>query len=395
MKKTKTNHKRLTVIAIAMTAALGVTVRAEDNDIRVFWKDSLRLESIDKKNKLRVGGRIHWDNAFFADDEFGGKRLEDGDVFRRTRLYLSGQIQGRYDFKMQYDFAGGDAAFKDVYFGVKDVPVLGNVRVGQFKEPFSLEEMASSNDITSIERANVNRLAPSRSAGIMLYNDYADSRVTGAVGLFRGEADSYGNYRGDGYAATARLTGLPYRSKDGSQLLHLGLGYSYRDDDTATYKLSSDHSLAPSWKHKITGIADTSLLGFEAALKLGSLLIQSEWIQSDVDAPVGGDLNGCYVQASYVFTGESRGYDPKVGAFKGVSPDAKFLEDGGLGAWEATLRWSNLDFSDLVDGQAVDTWTVGLNWYLNKNVRAIFNYSNADLDGDSASVFATRFQIAF
>jgi phosphate-selective porin OprO/OprP len=171
----------LTGIAIAVMPALGVTVQAEDNDIRVFWKDSLRLESIDKKNKLRVGGRIHWDNAFFADDEFGGKSLEDGDVFRRTRFYLSGQIQGRYDFKMQYDFAGGDAAFKDVYFGIKDVPVLGDVRVGQFKEPFSLEEMASSNDIASIERANVNRLAPSRSAGIMLYNDYADSRVTGAV----------------------------------------------------------------------------------------------------------------------------------------------------------------------------------------------------------------------
>jgi phosphate-selective porin OprO/OprP len=153
--------------------------------------------------------------------------------------------------------------------------------------------------------------------------------------------------------------------------------------------------LAPSWKHKITGIDDTSLLGFEAGLKLGPLLIQSEWVQSDVDAPAGGDLNGSYVQASYVFTGESRGYDPKLGAFKGISPDAKFLEDGGLGAWEATLRWSNLDFSDLADGQAVDTWTVGLNWYLNKNVRAIFNYSNADLDSDSASVFATRFQIAF
>jgi phosphate-selective porin OprO/OprP len=213
-KKIKINHKRLTGIAIAVMPALGVTVQAEDNDIRVFWKDSLRLESIDKKNKLRVGGRIHWDNAFFADDEFGGKSLEDGDVFRRTRFYLSGQIQGRYDFKMQYDFAGGDAAFKDV-------PVPGDVRVGQFKEPFSLEEMASSNDIASIERANVNRLAPSRSAGIMLYNDYADSRVTGAVGLFRGEDDSYGNYRGNGYAATVRLTGLPYRSEDGSQLLHL------------------------------------------------------------------------------------------------------------------------------------------------------------------------------
>jgi phosphate-selective porin OprO/OprP len=395
MKKVRIKGKNMMAVTIAITAALGVTAQAEDNDLKVFWRDSLRLESVDGKNKLRIGGRIHWDNAFFADDELGGKSLDDGDVFRRTRLYLSGQIQGRYDFKMQYDFAGGDADFKDVYFGIKDVPVVGNVRVGQFKEPFSLEEMASSNDITSIERASANRLAPSRSAGIMLYNNYADSRVTSALGLFRGEADSFGNYRGDGYAATARLTGLPYRSEDGSQLLHLGLGYSYRDDDTASYKLSSDHSLAPNWKHTITGVENISLLGLEAALKLGSFSIQSEWVQTDVDASAGGDLDGCYVQTSYVLTGESRGYDPKAGTFKGVSPAAKFMEDGGFGAWEATLRWSNLDFSNLADGQEIDTWTVGVNWYLNKNVRAMFNYSNADLGGDSVGVFATRFQIAF
>jgi phosphate-selective porin OprO/OprP len=395
MKKTPFSYYSKTAIAIAVTAALGVTAQADDNDIKVFWKDSLRLESVDGNNKLRVGGRIHWDNAFFADDEFGDKSVEDGDVFRRTRLYLSGQVQERYDFKMQYDFAGGDAAFKDVYFGIKDLPILGNLRVGQFKEPLSLEELNSSNNISNIELANVNRLVPSRSAGIMAYNNYADSRITSAIGLFRGADDSYGNYKGDGYAATARLSGLPYRNDDASQLAHLGIGYSYRSDDTATYKLASDHSMAPSWEYSINEVNNTSVLGLEAALKLGSFSVQSEWVQADVDAPEGGNLDGCYIQAGYVLTGESRSYDTNLGAFKGVSPSTKFMEEGGLGAWEAVLRWSNLDFSDLADSREVDTWTLGLNWYLNKNVRALFNYSNADLDGDSVDVFATRFQFAF
>ena len=158
------------------------------------------METADGKNKLRIGGRIHWDNAFSSDDDY----TSDGDTFRRARLYMSGQIQERYDFKMQYDFAKGDAAFKDVNFGIKGLPVLGNLRVGQFKEPFSLEEHASSNDIPVIERANLNSLVPSRSAGLMIYNNYADQRITGAVGLFRGNDDKWGNYEGDGYAATAR-----------------------------------------------------------------------------------------------------------------------------------------------------------------------------------------------
>ena len=391
MKKTPSNFKSNTAIAIAMTAAMGVTAQSADNDIKVTWKDSLRLETADGKNKLRIGGRIHWDNAFSSDDDY----MTDGDTFRRARLYVSGQIQERYDFKMQYDFAGGDADFKDVYFGIKGLPALGNLRVGQFKEPFSLEELTSSNNISNIERANVNRMAPSRSAGVMLYNNYADQRITGAVGIFRGADDSYGNYKGDGYAATARLTGLPYKNDDGSQLLHLGVGYSHRDDDTASYKFSSDHSMAPSTKYKISDVDDTSLLGIEAALKLNSFSLQSEWIEADVDAVTGGDLDGYYVQAGYVLTGESRSYDQKLGAFKGVSPSSKFLEDGGIGAWEAVLRWSNLDFSDLAPNHEVDTWTIGLNWYLNKNIRAMLNYSNAELDDDNVDVIATRFQFAF
>jgi phosphate-selective porin OprO/OprP len=395
MKIISYNSKNKITVAIAMTTALGAALQADDNEIKVYWKDTLRLESADGNNKLKFGGRIHWQNAFFGDDEFGGKLLEDGDEFRRSRIYVSGLIRERYDFKMQYDFAGGDADFKDVYFGIKDIPVLGNLRVGQFKEPLSLEELNSSNSNSTIERANVNLLVPSRSAGIMAYDNFVGSRVSVAVGLFRGADDSYGNYRGDGYATTARLSGLPYLSEDASRLMHLGIGYSYRGDDTATYKLSSDHSLAPNWKHKISNVDNTKVLSLEGALKLGPFSLQSEWVEADVDAAEGGNLDGYYVQAGYVLTGESRSYDQTLGAFKGVSPSSEFMEDGGIGAWEAVLRWSNLDFSDLTPNQEIDTWTVGLNWYLNKNIRVMLNYSNAELDDDNVDVIATRFQLAF
>ncbi len=140
--------------------------------------------------------------------------LEDGDEFRRSCIYVSGLIRERYDFKMQYDFAGGDA----------------------------------------------------------------------------------------------------------SRLMHLAIGYSYRGDDTATYKLSSDHSLAPNWKHKVSDVDNKKVLSLEGALKLGPFSLQSEWVEADVDASEGGNLDGYYVQAGYVFTGESRSYDKTLGAFKGVSP---------------------------------------------------------------------------
>ena len=37
-----------------------------------------------------------------------------------------------------------------------------------------------------------------------------------------------------------------------------------------------------------------------------------------------------------------------------------------------------------------------LNWYLNKNVRVLFNYTDVDLNNvEDGNVFGTRFQIAF
>ena len=80
----------------------------------------------------------------------------------------------------------------------------------------------------------------------LFYDNFVGSRILVVAGLVRGADDSYGNYRGDGYAAAARLSGLHYLSEDASRLMHLAIGYSYRGDDTGTYKLSSDHSLAPN-----------------------------------------------------------------------------------------------------------------------------------------------------
>ena len=59
--------------------------------------------------------------------------------------------------------------------------------------------------------------------------------------------------------------------------MHLAICYSYRGDDTVTYKLSSDHSLAPSWKYKVSDVDNTKVLSLEGALKLGLFSKQRAW----------------------------------------------------------------------------------------------------------------------
>ena len=78
-----------------------------EGDLRVFWKDGLRLETADKDVQLRIGGRFQVTSLFGGDDDFenAGKDIEDGAAFRRARLYLQGTVTDRFEFKFQYDFA--------------------------------------------------------------------------------------------------------------------------------------------------------------------------------------------------------------------------------------------------------------------------------------------------
>lgn len=72
-------------------------------------------------------------------------------------------------------------------------------------------------------------------------------------------------------------------------------------------------------------------------------------------------------------------YKPKLGFYDRIKPKRNFsITNGGLGAWELILRYSNLDLNDgSIMGGEMDVVTAGLNWYLSPTVRAIFNHGIA------------------
>jgi phosphate-selective porin OprO/OprP len=375
-------------------------------DFKAFWKDGPRLETTDGNFKLKIGGRIHNDYyAIAADDDVEaavGNVPTSGTEFRRARLYLEGTIYKNILFKMQYDFAGGDADFKDVYVGMEKLPFVGRVQVGQFKEPFSLEELTSSNYNTFLERGLPNAMAPSRSTGMMLTNAVLDERMTWAGGVFR-DSDDFGNSSGDGgYNFTGRLTGLPWR-QDETHLLHLGTAYSWRNTNDGEVRFRARPEIHDGPRYVDTdAIAadDYQQLGVEAALVYGPASLQGEYISSwvNADASDNPQFGGWYVQGSYFLTpGDARVYKTSAGAFDKVKPAHPFLwgDEPGLGAWELAVRYSQLDLDDGgFRGGKLDDVSAGLNWYLNTNVRVMLNYIYADLDdiGDTHAA-AMRFQI--
>lgn len=382
---------------------------ADDMDFGAYWGNTLKLDTSNKSIRLAIGGRIMNDWTFATQDsdvEANIGDLNDGTEFRRARIYIKGQLYDNVIFKAQYDFAGGDVDFKDVYIGLKDLPFVQNLRVGHFKEPFGLEQLTSSRFLTFAERSLADVFAPSRNTGIMLHGTAADKRVTWAAGLFR-ETNGYGDLATpeDGqYNVTARVTGLPY-FEDDSHLLHLGMAVSFRNPngDSIRYRQRPEAHYAPRFVDTSTIMAESAIvLGFEAALVLGAFSAQTEVMWSNVDSSSSDDPDfvGFYIQGSYFITGESRAYSRSKGVFGRIVPNHNFGSEEGCGAWELALRYSNLDLEDeLVFGGELQSITAGVNWYLNPNTKFAFNYIWADVDdvwGDgNAHLFVVRFQVDF
>ncbi len=199
-------------------------------------------------------------------------------------------------------------------------------------------------------------------------------------------------------------TGLPWYEDEGKKLLHFGVAYTHQnyEDDTVRFRARPEVHLAPRLVDTGTFSAEYGdFIGAEAAVVYGPFSLQGEYVHSFIESrnrQVGDpDFWVASIQASYFLTGEHRPYKTSTGAFDRVRPLENYGRDGGPGAWEVAARASYLNLNDDgVDGGRLIDLTLGLNWYLNPNVRTMWNYVLADpSDGGDVSIFMWRFQVAF
>jgi len=90
--------------------------------------------------------------------------------------------------------------------------------------------------------------------------------------------------------------------------------------------------------------------------------------------------HGGYVEALYFLTGEHQEYLKREGVFGRVVPKHDYhLKKNdpyrAFGAWQVGVRFSYLDLNDkAIQGGQIYDWTVGLNWFLNPNMKFQLNY---------------------
>lgn len=365
-------------------------------------------ERLNLKPTIELRGRIEAE-AVMASQSQASKaeigNLQNGYGFRRVRLGAQGTIGDSASWVSEVELAGGNVRLRDVFVGLDAIPGVRQIRIGHFREPFSLEGMTSSNFITFLERSPLNVLSPTRNWGVCGFWWPDDERVLFSLGTFRDGTPSSGQSTGDGgnWAYTTRLTGLPVYEPDGEvfRLVHLGGSFSQRVPPNGVINFTprtgsnlltvEDNPGSPFLPTLDIPANGYQLYNLQAASVFGPFSLQGEWTAAMVQQTNAGAVfvHGVYVYGSYFLTGEHRGYNRTRGSFDRVDvlrPLIRSRTDprGGLGAVELAARFSYLNFNSanlppdsngMLAGTRLYELTLGANWYLNSYTRVMLNYT--------------------
>ncbi|MFM8340635.1 MAG: OprO/OprP family phosphate-selective porin, partial [Methylomonas sp.] len=230
----------------------------------------IKFESKDGNFEMSLNGRMQVDSQMNVQDASPSvangnslssqQQLADGVNIRRARLGVEGTYYKDYEYKFEYDFSRGGnsgvaAGITDAYINWKGYDPLG-VKVGSFKEPFSLEEATSNRWITFIERnMAVNAFSDNPNAyktGLGL--TWSQPRWTAAGALMtepvgggwayttsRGSNGNNNRNGGSGdssWELTGRVTALPWFA-DKTKFLHIGASGSERYFDNSSTQTSN------------------------------------------------------------------------------------------------------------------------------------------------------------
>lgn len=380
-----------------------------DKGFYVYWDNALKAESRDGNTKIKMGGRMQFDVMWIHQDDSLNNHFDahNGAEIRRARIYTAGTIYKNIKFKFQVDFAGSIVVIKDAFIQLTKIPVIGNIRVGNFKEPFGLNMLTSSKYITEMERPLANAFDNDRNLGLMLFNQHYNKRLSWFTGYFYPSGNA-GIYRGNRYDLVFRLVGLPvYNVDEEYKVLHLGASFAhqYHDNSEVSYNIRPEAHLAPKYLNlKIANVADINELNGEFLLIFNTLSLESEYTVSYIKPSSSSTLTkssykffAYYGTLSWFLTGEHKNYVLSKTTFDKVTPKKNLGQDGGFGTIELSLRYSYINFNDAdLTGGIMNDITAGINWYLNPAVKVAFNYVYSDVKNiGKANIFQMRFQIAF
>ena len=381
------------------------------------WNNGITFAAPDNRNTFAIGGRIHADYRYF--DENTAPSTFD---VRRAYLTLSGKWNEWLTWDLTGDFARTGIALDVAWANAAWSDAL-QVRAGQFKMPFSLEELGSSRYLDFQERSIVNRLVPGRERGIMLHGA-PFLGTTYAVALSNG-AGRNNNEAAPGadapdVIARATVNFAEILGQQAKAVYHLGVAGSVGTLPSGGPALGNTATEARGYAFFVPTVftgsnTDRQRTAVEAAVAYGPLKLQSEWVRANFKGTsanrVGYDkgIDSYYVRLMWLITGERYAETYRNGIFgQRIVPIQNYTPGGSAwGAWELGLQFSSFDASDipLTGGTALaagdsltgtgtlqsvatggtlanraTAMTLGLKWIWTPNFKLYLNYIDTKFD---------------
>jgi len=395
------------------------------------------FESADEANVIRFRGNLAVDGRWFMDR--GTPESDDTFLFRKVRPYIEGTIDNDYDFRFMPDFAGGKTIIVDAFVTGRILPWLA-VQAGKFKGPVGLERLQPDQYNSFMELGLPSDLVPNRDLGVEIGGDILGGTFGYAVGEFDGVTDGNSTDantnpdadNNDGKKDTeARLFTQPFVNSGIEGLKGLGFGIagtyvqaigSATNTLLASYKTTGQNTFF-TYRTGTTGTyADGRRERWtpQAYYYVGSFGALAEYVQSNQEVSRqlsatnkrSGDVDNSAYQLSlgYFLTGEKA-------TFNSITPLSTFhVGSGGWGAWQLVARYSELKIDNNAFAGGAQSFAdptasprnaraagVGINWWLNANVKWVLDYEVTQFEGGAANnanrpderALTTRFALTF
>jgi hypothetical protein len=363
--------------------------------------------------KLTLGGYVQANfedgavSAFEGRFPDGPNEVKDRFRLRRARVTLTGDFAEKFDFKVEGDFGQSDGISSNrTDFSATDIFVNwhqfaeANVKVGQYKSPFGLENLTPDTQLLTIERSlPTGAIVPERQIGVTLWgkplaNIWPEEKdlVTYYAGIYNGDGRNVTVNDNNNFMYVGRLELMPWQGKIFDQASSIKLAgdvYNSRDDagtnisQALNLKVNADGSLTP---FTLPSADERTAWSVDGWLNIGPFDLIGEYFSEDVDhrtvAGVAPLFNSFDTQGYYI-----------MGAY--------FIIPKKL---QAVVKWEKLNPGQVADDD-IRSITAGLNYYVHgNNVKLMANYihtwsdfreAHPGLGDDQFDEFIMRLQVLF
>ncbi|WP_407351638.1 OprO/OprP family phosphate-selective porin [Luteimonas sp. R10] len=331
--------------------------------------------------ELSATGNLAYDhNGFSGDDDGAAAAFDDAHDWRRKELGLVLKRKGIYELGAGFDFASRtwmDVGIKldTSAFAGRD---LGRLRLGQSKVPLGLEGNTATRNTAFLENSlPTQAFYQGRRIGL----DWTLDRPHAVFNAGYYHGDLQGNNAG----RTVAVRGAWVPLREAGRVLHLGASATREVPDARTGEDGARVPASVRWRAKpeaaltsvrlvdsgtLAGVDAIDRQGLELLWIGGPWSLQGEYLRQSTsreEALPSYSTGGYYVFASWMVTGESRGYSG--GGASNPKPT------GRLGALELLARYSSLDLDagDIAGGSQRNR-TLGANWYFARHFKVQVNY---------------------